>query len=326
MDTSQIPVKMPTPFADQAGGAYKRVVPIPSQIGVQDGAASFQTGFPPDCFLPTGAGGVPPFGQDFNGLMNATTAWLRWVQAGAPIVFDAGFASAIGGYPKGAILAGTGSTPFGYYWISAVDNNSADPDAGGANWYPFSPIGGATTGDVKFTLKTAADPGWLMFNDGTIGDGSSGASYANTLALALFTLIYNNITDTWAPLLTSAGAGTTRAAQGTAAAAWAAHCRISLPKTLGRALGVAGAGASLTSRALGQNLGEETHLLITSEIPVHAHGISPTALQGSGTQLQGSTAAGVIASAGATTTQSAGGGGTHNNMQPTTFLNAMVKL
>ena len=36
--------------------------------------------------------------------------------------------------------------------------------------------GTVTTGDAKLTLKTTADAGWVMMDDGTIGDGSSGAS------------------------------------------------------------------------------------------------------------------------------------------------------
>lgn len=325
MQDANIPVKMPTPFAASAGGSYVRTVPIPSQIGVQDGAASFTTGFPPDCFLPLGAGGVPPFGQDFNGLLNAVTAWNRWQQAGAPVGYDSAFASAIGGYPKGAILAGAGSTAFGYYWLNQADDNATDPDAGGANWTPLSVLG-FTTGDVKFTLKTAADYGWVLCNDGTIGDASSNATVASALTAALFALIYNNVTDTYAPLLTSAGAGTTRAAQGTAAAAYAAHCRVSLTKVLGRALGVAGAGSGLTSRALGETVGEETHLLTTPEIPSHTHPITPTALTSAGTNLQGASALGNYGTPGASTTGSAGGGGAHNNVQPTSFLNAMIKL
>src|SRR5262249_31553198 len=84
---------------------------------------------------------------------------------------------------------------------------------------------------------------------------------------ALFTLFFNNINDTWAPLFTSTGSPTTRAGQGTAAAAWAANCRMNLLGTLGRALAVAGSGSGLSARALGQFTGEENHTLTLSEIP-----------------------------------------------------------
>lgn len=203
-----------------------------------------------------------------------------------------------------------------------------------------------TTGDLRLTLKTTATTGWVMFNDGTIGDASSGASRANADTEDLFTLIFDNIADANAPILTSAGAATTRAAQTNAATAWAAHCRISLPKALGRALAVAGAGSGLTSRALGVVAGAEAVTLSTSEIPAHNHTANvtdpghshPTAFGSfpagsSFQQYSGGIGLGSAASAtnNATTGISVsiantGGGGAHANMQPTTFLNVMVKL
>src|SRR5258708_1944894 len=80
-----------------------------------------------------------------------------------------------------------------------------------------------STGDIKLTLKTAPDSGWLMFDDGTFGSATSGSSNSNSAAnQALFTLLFNNIADAWAPILTSGGGATTRAAQTNAASAWAA--------------------------------------------------------------------------------------------------------
>jgi microcystin-dependent protein len=167
--------------------------------------------------------------------------------------------------------------------------------------------------------------------------------------LALFTLIFNNLLDAWAPIFTSGGGATTRAAQTNAATAWAASCQIYLPQTLGRAWGFAGGGVGLTTRALGQALGEETHLLTAAEIPV----ITPTfaGVQRSWPSSQSSVAVNsgifaVAAGGGSTsvftlgsispkidtlvtpdgTISSFGSGAVHNNMQPTVFLNAMIKL
>lgn len=125
-----------------------------------------------------------------------------------------------------------------------------------------------TTGDLRLTLKTTATTGWVMFNDGTIGDASSSASSrANADCEGLFTLIFDNLSDANAPILTSGGVATTRVAQTNAATAWAAHCRISLPKVLGRALAVAGAGSGLTSRALGAAVGAETNTIAQNQLP-----------------------------------------------------------
>jgi hypothetical protein len=132
-----------------------------------------------------------------------------------------------------------------------------------------------STGDAKLTFKQTADPGWLLMNDSTIGSAASGATYANAAAQALFTLFYASpFTDANVPLLTSAGAATTRAAQGTAAAAWAANCRMTLPLQLGRSIAIAGSGAGLTTRTLGGADGVETQTLTTSQLPAHNHGVS----------------------------------------------------
>lgn len=125
-----------------------------------------------------------------------------------------------------------------------------------------------STGDVKPTFKTAADSGWLMMDDGTFGSASSGSSNSNSVSnLALFTLFFNNMSDTAAPILTSGGGATTRAAQSNASAAWAANCRMSLPKALGRAFGAAGAGSGLTARALGSSIGNETSTIGQVNLP-----------------------------------------------------------
>jgi hypothetical protein len=130
---SGIPVQIGKVFASSAGGGYiTNPLPVASQIGVTPGRASFTDGFPPVCFQPGGY----PWGQDFNGLLNMMTAWNQWQGAGGPIYYDSAFSSAIGGYPKQAFLSNA-STP-GSFWVSTVDNNTSDPDTGGANWISFS--------------------------------------------------------------------------------------------------------------------------------------------------------------------------------------------
>lgn len=130
-------------------------------------------------------------------------------------------------------------------------------------------INSISTGVVWLTLASAAPTGWLMFDDGTFGSASSGSSNSNSAAnLALFNILFATpFTDATCPLLTSTGSATTRAAQGSAAAAWAANCRMTLPKTLGRALAVAGAGSGLTMRVLGSTVGNESHSIVAGEVP-----------------------------------------------------------
>ena len=189
---------------------------------------------------------------------------------------------------------------------------------------------GWATGDVKFTLATVAPTGWVLMNDGTIGDGSSSATTrANDDCHSLFVLIWNGTLDAWCPVSGGRGAS--------AEADWSAHKMITLPRALGRALAVAGAGSGLTSRALGEYLGEEAHVLVTPEMPKHTHIQDPhthTVAYASNPHTAGAAVNNSVSASGATTpsgsttatNQDTGGDGAHNNMQPTLFLTVMVHL
>lgn len=316
MQISTIPTKIPTAWANSAVAPYVHQVPTPSQIGITAGAASFTDGFPPVTFTPIGAGGTPPWGSDFNGILNQITLWNRWANAGAPVAWDATFSTAVGGYPAGAIVAST--VTLGLYFVSLVDDNTTNPDAGGANWAQKNALGTFTTGDVKLTYKTVADSGWVMITDGTIGSATSGATYANANASALYAVLWNNVNNTFAPVSTGRGAN--------AAADFAANKTLSVPKLLGRALGIAGAGASLTSRSLGQTLGEETHTMTLAELVAHTHNVTAapgtftTATAGASTSFPQGTNPATI------TSTSVGSTTPFNVMQPTSFINCMIKL
>jgi hypothetical protein len=127
---SSAPVQIQLPFGN--GDVTKtNPVPVPSQIGVTPGAASFTDGFPPLNATPVSSGGIPPFKTDMNGILFMTSAIDRWMSAGGGFKFDAGFAAAIGGYPKGArVLNAAGNG----YWQNLADNNSVNPDTTGTNW------------------------------------------------------------------------------------------------------------------------------------------------------------------------------------------------
>ena len=133
MQDSDIPAKLPIPFASSAGAGFIRTVPTASQIGVPGhaGWASMTDGFVPLNATAIAAGGVPPFMQDTNGILNILSAWARWESAGAPVGYDAAFSSGIGGYPQGSLLS---AATLGGIWISLVENNTTNPDAGGAGW------------------------------------------------------------------------------------------------------------------------------------------------------------------------------------------------
>jgi microcystin-dependent protein len=197
-----------------------------------------------------------------------------------------------------------------------------------------------TTGDVKPTLKTVADTGWVMADDGTVGNGSSSATNrANADVSALYAVLWA-IPNTYAPVTGGRGVS--------AAADFAAGKPIALTKMLGRALASAGAGSGLTSRDLGSTVGEETHTLtaaesaeLTYESAVDEHGGhahlqrgvvssdfntgNPALANGATTINSGANTASATTGITVATTSDAEGGA-HNNMQPTSFVNFMVKL
>lgn len=105
---------------------------IPStQTTAGNGEASIALGFPPETFIARSAGGVPPNGADMNGFLNLFSRALRAVQTGFFGQFDSGFAQSIGGYPSGAVVAGSA---VGTFWVSTSDDNVTTPGVSGAAW------------------------------------------------------------------------------------------------------------------------------------------------------------------------------------------------
>ena len=129
------PGKLVLPFA-QSGA--KNTIPVDSQIGIVGGAASLVDGFPPLTRTPLAAGGVPPSGEDMNGILFELSAIVRWANAGGGYAYDATFATDanVNGYPKGARVLRTDGLG---YWFNTVDNNTTNPETTGAaaaGWVP----------------------------------------------------------------------------------------------------------------------------------------------------------------------------------------------
>lgn len=357
IDSASIPPKFPIPWGNSAGSAYIRSIPEASQIGVTNCAASLTDGFPPLTFTPSSAGGCPPFGQDFNGILKQVTQWSQWVQAGGPIFYDSAFAASIGGYPKGTILSST-IVP-GYRWLSTTENNSTDPDAGGAGW--VQDPGQVPTGTPVAALTTTIPYGYVSANGTTIGNGSSNATgRANADTQFLYAVVWNGCSNAICPIYTSTGAASTRGAS--AAADFAANKALAVWNMNGSALMGADSQNGTTSSNLtsvpvtsgsrttpGSILGENLHTLSTAEIPSHthsnslvdpghAHGTSGGTLGAVNHQLVvGSggldglvTPAALVVSTNTTgmsiTNAAAGGGGSHNTVPRSTITYWNLKL
>lgn len=130
MQLSGAPAQLVLPWANGDSGKTNPI-PVPSQIGVTPGAASWTDGFPPLTRTAVTSGGIPPSGEDMNGGLFQMSGVDVWMSAGAGFPYSSAFSTAVGGYPKGArVLKATGVG----YWLSTADNNTTDPDTGGAGW------------------------------------------------------------------------------------------------------------------------------------------------------------------------------------------------
>lgn len=171
------------------------------------------------------------------------------------------------------------------------------------------------TGDTKMGFLDSAPPGWL-YNTGSIGNVGSGATTrANADTFQLYKTIWDAVSNTWAPVSGGRGA--------TAVSDFLAGKTLTLPSSLGRALGGAGAGSGLTARALGESLGTQTNTLTTSNLPnpiLNNLGIA-SVVPGAGVTVflnNNNLGSGILANP--------GGGVAVNNMQPTSFMNVYIKL
>lgn len=135
MLSTDTPVKIELPFAASGG---RTTIPVPSQIGITDGAASWNDGFPPLTRIPPGSGGIPPNGLEMNGALFAVSAAAWWAQAGGNARFDSAHATAIGGYPSGAILQSSDGVG---WWRSLTESNTSDPEVSGSSWAPHFAYG-----------------------------------------------------------------------------------------------------------------------------------------------------------------------------------------
>lgn len=86
--------------------------------------ASIEEGFPQITMQAPANGGLPPFGQDFNGLFYTVSSLNCFLQNGGYITFSQAVSDKIGGYPSGAILDYIDSTGSYSKVQSLIDNNT----------------------------------------------------------------------------------------------------------------------------------------------------------------------------------------------------------
>lgn len=187
----------------------------------------------------------------------------------------------------------------------------------------------ARTGDVRIGLNNFNSFGWVPMNDGSIGNISSAATTrANSDTFPLYSTLYLNVSDTYAPV--SGGRTAPGNTIGSCVTDFLANKPISLTKSLGRALGNIGmpsSGGSGTTWALGQTTGEENHTLTIAEMPSHNHPGTSIPFSNQPASRGGGGADTVTQLNPFNVTIAPQGGGTgHNTMQPITFMNVFIKL
>lgn len=158
MSGQPTPPRIVEAFAISAASQFiTNPFPVPSQVGIVDGAASLHDGFPPLTFLALNSGGVPPSGADFNGILYLISAWVAFLAAGQTNGYDSTLQTDMSGYADGAVLA-QASDPTAR-WISNTAGNTTDPDTGGAGWISSKPLYSsvALTGTNNVALPGPSD-------------------------------------------------------------------------------------------------------------------------------------------------------------------------
>ena len=125
------PDLIPEPFA-QSGD--KNTIPLERAIADPVYRASWKVGFPPDTRIPKDLGGEAPDGLDFNGLFNALSQAVVFLQKGNAYQFDASLAP----YPIGALVRSNDNLTT---YQSTVPNNSNNPNSNMTGWRVYNGSG-----------------------------------------------------------------------------------------------------------------------------------------------------------------------------------------
>ena len=155
------PTALQHAFAYSASGSYINAIPD-SPTG--SALASWQEGFPPITFVEVAAGGSPPYGADFNGVLNYLSAAVQWGQSGMSYIYDSTFATAIGGYPLGAVVQ---SNDRKKSWVSLVAANTHDPNTAaniGVYWFPV--IGTTAVGFARYAVTSGTANALVLTSSG----------------------------------------------------------------------------------------------------------------------------------------------------------------
>lgn len=131
--TATVPASIVEPFALNG---LRNTIPVPTQIPITPGRASYNDGFPPLTMTDVLVGGIPPAGRDFNGILYSISSHAAWQSGGGGYSFDSTWSAANGGYSAGFTLRS--ATNPGQAWTSKVNANTTNPDVDPTTWAPCS--------------------------------------------------------------------------------------------------------------------------------------------------------------------------------------------
>jgi hypothetical protein len=114
----------PTPIsAPLAHNGTRNVIP---EEATGTNRASVSEGFPDMTMIAPADGGLPPWGQDVNGMLYMASDIKSFLQSGGFITFNQAECDAIGGYPQGAVVGYIDNNNIYYQVRSLIDDNTYD--------------------------------------------------------------------------------------------------------------------------------------------------------------------------------------------------------
>lgn len=115
-----------TPFAQEGDKTE-----IQNVTGEFDNSATYRHGFPPITMQSIRAGGKPPKGTDFNGVLFDITENISFLCKGGRYQYNAGLSTLIGGYPEGSnLLLDDNVTEV----VSTIAGNQNNPNVDMTGW------------------------------------------------------------------------------------------------------------------------------------------------------------------------------------------------
>lgn len=159
-------------------------LPPDTQAVPNSGRTSLALGFPPECSKSIAEGGVPPYGQDVNGILRQITANLEWYSRGGQFAWDASRS-----YDTPAIVFYSGA-----FYLALKSSTNQTPSTNSDYWRKIldytdfstiqaqieSQMAGALTGTIQWFACDAGQQG----SDYLICDGRavSRTDYARLFA------------------------------------------------------------------------------------------------------------------------------------------------